>query len=78
MLNPFFCVDNIFIHGKVCVTILGLDLIDWALNVTGTPNAPKVHSISWGSGESGFDTSTVNRWEISRKFRDIVGPTLSL
>jgi len=43
---------------------MGLDLIDWALNVTSFPNGPKVHSISWGSGESGFDPSTVNRTNI--------------
>jgi hypothetical protein len=39
----------------------GFDLISWALAVYGTPNAPKVHSISWGSGESGYDPDFMNR-----------------
>ena len=33
----------------------------WGLNVTGTPNAPFVHSISFGSAESGYSTSTKNK-----------------
>lgn len=46
------------------ITPKGLDLITWALNVTSTPNAPTVHSISWGSGESDFDPDLMNRVNI--------------
>jgi len=38
------------------------DILSWAINVTGTPNAPKVHSISYGSGESTYQNSTMTRW----------------
>jgi tripeptidyl-peptidase-1 len=37
------------------------DLVNWAINVSSTPNAPKVHSISWGSGESGYDPTEMRR-----------------
>jgi len=40
---------------------LGFDLTAWALNVTGTPGAPKVHSISWGSPETEFKAEDMER-----------------
>ena len=35
------------------------DLTQWGMNVTSTPNAPKIHSVSWGSAESSFSSATV-------------------
>merc|ERR1719272_1672106 len=37
------------------------DLTNWALNVSGTPGAPKVHSISYGSKESDFKQADMDR-----------------
>eukprot|EP00854_Cymbomonas_tetramitiformis_P013452 gene13452-15897_t len=47
-------------------TTLGFDLIAWALNVSSTPDAPKVHSISWGSPEvsSWFTDDTLIRTNV--------------
>lgn len=40
---------------------LAFDLTQWANNVTGTKDAPLIHSISWGSPESKFETATMQR-----------------
>merc|ERR1711907_55019 len=44
------------------VWMLGpFDLTAWVLNVTGTPNAPKVQSISYGSPETAFKLPDMER-----------------
>lgn len=44
------------------VWLLGpFDLTAWVLNVTSTPNAPKVHSISYGSPETAFKAPDMAR-----------------
>eukprot|EP01095_Lingulamoeba_sp_RSL-Kostka_P008644 TRINITY_DN2926_c0_g1_i1.p1 TRINITY_DN2926_c0_g1~~TRINITY_DN2926_c0_g1_i1.p1 ORF type:complete len:373 (+),score=78.24 TRINITY_DN2926_c0_g1_i1:27-1145(+) len=30
------------------------DMVNWAMNVTSTPNAPLVHSVSWGGNEKDY------------------------
>jgi len=37
------------------------DLTDWALNVSSTEGAPKVHSISYGSKETAFELADMQR-----------------
>jgi len=37
------------------------DLTSWALNVSGTEGAPKVHSISYGSKETAFEVADMER-----------------
>jgi subtilase family serine protease len=37
------------------------DLVAWAVNVTSTPNAPKVHSVSYGTPEASYDAAFLKR-----------------
>eukprot|EP00294_Goniomonas_avonlea_P002881 CAMPEP_0114559444 /NCGR_PEP_ID=MMETSP0114-20121206/10925_1 /TAXON_ID=31324 /ORGANISM="Goniomonas sp, Strain m" /LENGTH=531 /DNA_ID=CAMNT_0001744915 /DNA_START=18 /DNA_END=1613 /DNA_ORIENTATION=- len=39
----------------------GFDLVAWSTLVMSTPDAPKVHSISWGSPESKFDDTFITK-----------------
>lgn len=55
---------------------LGFDLTAWALNVTGTPGAPKVHSISWGSPESAFKAEDMARDNIEFQKMGLMGFTV--
>eukprot|EP01094_Clydonella_sp_ATCC50884_P022674 TRINITY_DN5260_c0_g1_i3.p2 TRINITY_DN5260_c0_g1~~TRINITY_DN5260_c0_g1_i3.p2 ORF type:complete len:562 (+),score=107.91 TRINITY_DN5260_c0_g1_i3:74-1687(+) len=49
------------------------DLVQWAENVTHTPGAPWIHSVSWGSAESGFSKTTLNQTNIAFQKMGVLG-----
>ncbi len=52
---------------SVAWTEFSQDLLTWTLQVQADPDPPLVHSVSWGSGESGFanyDFATMNRTNV--------------
>ena len=52
------------------------DMTTWAQTVMSTTGAPLVHSVSWGSGESGFPAAQMQRANVEVQKMGAIGMTV--